>query len=334
MVKKRMIKGAACLAAVLMLSAMGGGSTSTALAEGKGPDNGPEDLAGDTDPDAVEDGRKKTMHGPQIPPAGEAYDEWKKLEYTSETEFNLRTYWGIRLWDRSDAEAKGYTRIPEASEGVLTFIDAHAEPVGGEMKLRSGGYVDITVTVYWTTQLAYLYDQSGTDRVESIGFHDPNVLPFDRYTGACLLNYSDTAEGKSIEGIYTGEAVDSGFVESDVVWKERTFRLFAREDSRNPGGGGWDHDYQGEKVKVTANCAAETVYTFRVPADYDGLALCIDKDNYDERPYHMNAAGEWLSTTDYYADILTDDRGGLHEPDEFYFIRVSDLLKEFEEKER
>ena len=67
-------------------------------------------------------------------------------------------------------------------------------------------------------------------------------------------------------------------------------------------------------------------------ADYDGLVLAIDKDITDERDYHLTENGEYISSSDLYADILTRSDGTKQSADDFYFIRVSDLLEYFQDK--
>ena len=76
----------------------------------------------------------------------------------------------------------------------------------------------------------------------------------------------------------------------------------------------------------------ETTLTFRVPADYDGLVLAIDKDITDEKADNIDNAGNALPVIDLYADILTTSKGVKQTADDFYFVRVSDLLEKFEEK--
>lgn len=71
---------------------------------------------------------------------------------------------------------------------------------------------------------------------------------------------------------------------------------------------------------------------FRVPADYDGLVLAIDKDITDERDHYLTENGDFISSSDLYADILTRSDGTKQSADDFYFIRVSDLLEYFQSK--
>ena len=88
----------------------------------------------------------KPVQGPDIPPAGVRYDEWKKFKYSSDTSFPVRTYWSFCMNDGSSLPKQGFIQDPEHIEdAVLTITDAKAEPVGAEMKLRSAGYVDITI---------------------------------------------------------------------------------------------------------------------------------------------------------------------------------------------
>ena len=80
---------------------------------------------------AAEDPSADIMHGPDVPPAGMRYDEWKGIEYTTDTEFALRTFWSICMYDESNAESHGLFRDPEhVEDAVLQIVDARAEPVG------------------------------------------------------------------------------------------------------------------------------------------------------------------------------------------------------------
>jgi len=105
---------------------------------------------GDPEQKAPEDPEQKNsgrpVQGPDIPPAGVRYDEWKGFEYSTDTSFPVRTYWSFFLEDETRLPDQGLVRDPENIEdAVLRITDAKAEPVGGEMKLRSAGYVDITI---------------------------------------------------------------------------------------------------------------------------------------------------------------------------------------------
>ena len=68
------------------------------------------------------------------------------------------------------------------------------------------------------------------------------------------------------------------------------------------------------------------------PADYDGLALAIDKDITDEKSTRISPKGEWLTNSDLYADILTTSDGNKQSPDDYYFVSVPDLIEKFSSK--
>ena len=75
-----------------------------------------------------------------------------------------------------------------------------------------------------------------------------------------------------------------------------------------------------------------TIYTLRVPADYDGAALAVDKDIVDEKWDNIDKYGNFLNTSDPYADILTTDSGVKQSADDYYFIKIQDLVKVFESR--
>ena len=274
------------------------------------------------------------MHGPDVPPSGMRYDEWKGFRYTKDTKFNLRTYWTVTMYDHSVPEDHGLFRDPEHIEdAVLEIVDAKAEPVGGEMKLRSGGFVDITIELYWSGTM------NGTEAEEMyehyyrhpwyVQWNENTVYPCDAYTGISLLNYTgvdDTEDGS----ISPGQASASSMAESDVTWQGRTYRLFAKSDIRNASFDDWYEHQDGDKYRFTIPCALETTITLRVPADYDGMVLAIDKDITDQRDAHITKNGEFISFSDLYADILTTSSGVRQSADDFYFIKVSDLLEHFQ----
>ena len=229
------------------------------------------------------------MHGPDLPPEGIPYDEWKGIQYTTDTSFSLRTYWGLRFGLHGDKLASDYGlhQDPEHIEdAVLEITDVKVEPVGGEMKLRSGGYVDITIETKWTGTMRYTIDQGDENELytllASYGWADNDLLPFDAYTGTSLLNFSDDPEDDTVEGISSGEAYDSGFTESDVTWKGRTWRLFAKSDKRNASILDQTSEQSGGVIAVNNPGIVYTTYTIRVPADYDGAAqgtTWINTDN-------------------------------------------------------
>lgn len=279
------------------------------------------------------------MHGPDLPPEGIPYDEWKGIQYTTDTSFSLRTYWGLRFGLHGDKLASDYGlhQDPEHIEdAVLEITDVKVEPVGGEMKLRSGGYVDITIETKWTGTMRYTIDQGDENELytllASYGWADNDLLPFDAYTGTSLLNFSDDPEDDTVEGISSGEAYDSGFAESDVTWKGRTWRLFAKSDKRNASTLNETTEQSGGVIAVNNPGIVYTTYTIRVPADYDGAALALDKDIVDEKRNHMDQYGQFLNTSDLYADILTTDAGTKQTADDFYFIKVQDLIEAFKDR--
>lgn len=294
---------------------------------GKGKNNGTlfgHDLSGSGE----EDASGIVIQGPDLPPDGQRYDEWKGFQYTTETSFPVRTYWAIGSFDGRSGAAAGFYQNPEHIEdGVLEIVDAKAEPVGGEMELRSGGYVDITIETRWTGTMNFTTDDEFNTFGTHISWGDNEVLPCDAYTGTSLLNYS--GEGSENDSINIGEAYDTGMVESDITWKDRTYRLFAKSDKRNSSFGETSYRYAGSSVSVTEPGAVETTYTLRVPADYDGMVLAIDKDITDEKADHIDDRAEFLPSSDTYADILTTDTGVRQTADDYYFVRVSDLLEIF-----
>ena len=75
-----------------------------------------------------------------------------------------------------------------------------------------------------------------------------------------------------------------------------------------------------------------TIYTLRVPADYDGAALAVDKDMVDEKWNRMDEYGNFLHTADPYADILTTDFGVKQTADDYYFIKIQDLIEAFKDR--
>lgn len=275
-----------------------------------------------------EDDSAIVIQGPDLPPDGQRYDEWKGFHYTKETSFPVRTYWAIGSFDGRSGAAAGLYQNPEHIEdGVLEIVDAKAEPVGGEMELRSGGYVDITIETRWTGTMNFTTDDEFNTFGTHISWGDNEALPCDAYTGTSLLNYS--GEGSENDSINIGEAYDTGMVESDITWKNRTYRIFAKSDKRNASFGETSYRNTGSGVSVTEPGAVETTYTLRVPADYDGMVLAIDKDITDEKADHIDDRAEFLPSSDTYADILTTDTGVRQTADDYYFVRVSDLLEIF-----
>ena len=331
MVKRKVfLKRIIALLTVLAVLALCG---CTDPGRGRGPDSeeesAPEESGSSETEEEKEDETTKKMYGPQVPPEGQPYDEWKKIEYSSETGFDVTTFCVLKMYDGSLASESGYTLDPEEIPGHLEIVDVKVNPVGGEMKLRSGGYVDITVTTMFTGEFRIVHDDSYYSLLSSFTYHDNSFNPFDAYTGTSLFNYRSEGGG---EGIHEGEATDSGMIESDVTWNGRIYRIFARSDSRNAGSSDYREETQGGNTITEVTTNVETVYTFRIPADYDGLALMLDRDEFDEREYELDNTGEILASEDRYADILTDDRGDVHEPDEYCFIKVTDLLEKFTEK--
>ncbi len=279
------------------------------------------------------------MHGPDLAPDGIPYDEWKDIQYTTDTRFSLRTFWVLRFGLYGDKLAADYglRQNPEHIEdAVLEITDVKVEPVGGEMKLRSGGYVDITIETKWTGTLRYTVEAGAESELYSLlasyGWADNDFLPFDTYTGTSLLNYSDDEDDEYIDGISSGEAYDSGFAESDITWEGRTWRIFAKSDKRNASNMEATTEEVGGLLAVNNPCVVYTTYTLRVPADYDGAALAVDKDIVDEKWDNMDKYGNFLNTSDLYADILTTNSGVKQTADDFYFIKVQDLIEAFKDR--
>lgn len=282
-----------------------------------------------------EPGEEKTtsnlMHGPDIPPDGMRYDEWKGFQYTTDTEFDVRTFWTVCSEKHQPSHLYGVFQDPyDIEDGKLKIIDAKSEPVGGEMKLRSGGYVDITVEMRWSGSMRgyQMYESEVYDSSWYLMWRDTCAYPCDAYTGTSLLN-SISSEDAESDSIAPGQAVDTSMVESDVTWKNRTYRLFAKSDTRNSSFESWSTEEKSDRYNFTAPCSVELTYSFRIPADYDGLVFAIDKDITDERSANIDENGDFLSFSDLYADVMTTDTGVKQTADDFYFVRVSDLLEKF-----
>ena len=329
MVKRKWLRAiAAYLLTGLMIVSMAGCGRENPSAPEESAESAAEETSEETAPEEEEENEKR-MHGPQVPPEGVPYDEWKGIQYTEETGFDIKSYCVLQMRDGSRAEENGYKLDPEVISGHLMIESVTVEPVGGEMKLRSGGYVDIKITTQWTGDFRAVHDDSYPDIMSSFFYQDNSFSPFDAYTGTSLFNYSSEGGGEGISG---GEASDSGLVESDVTWNGRIFRVFAGMDSRNAGATNYDVEFESGKTITSLTGNQETVYTFRVPADYDGLALLLDTDIFDEREYELSDTAEILASSDLYADILTDDRGEQHDPSEYTFVKVSDLIEKFKEE--
>ena len=279
----------------------------------------------DDEPDVV-------MNGPDIPPEGTSYEEWKGIKYTTDTSFNLRSFWAMRGYDSNDLAREGIVMYPEAIEDArLEIIDAKVEPIGGEMKLRSGGSVDISIELRWTGTMSGIFNNSAPSWYIQWSENVPH--PCDAYTGTSLLNYTDKeTEDDRDTSISPGQAIASSMTESDVTWQGRTYRLFAKSDTRNSSSSDWSlYDLDDGKTRFTCPASVDTTLTFRVPADYDGLVLAICKDITDQREYSIDQNGNYIHYSDLYADVLTTRNGIRQSADDYYFVRVSDLLELFSE---
>lgn len=324
---KRVVAAMSAVAAKKAFPALSALALSAVLALSAAPIPAAAENPGDTIPDV--------MQGPDVPPAGMRYDEWKGFQYTTDTEFNLRTYWTITMYDHSKPEDHGlYRDPPDIEDAVLQIVDAKAEPVGGEMKLRSGGFVDITVELYWTGTMNGIEEEdiyySYSKNPWYVQWSENAVYPCDAYTGTSLLNYIGGDDETDDDSIGPGQASASSMAESDITWQGRTYRLFAKSDIRNSSFSDWTEHSDGDKYRFTIPASLETTLTFRVPADYDGLVLAIAKDPTGERDKHIDENGEYYSYSDMYADILTMSSGTRKTADDFYFVRVSDLLEHFQ----
>lgn len=300
-----------------------GGSGGSGGDAADGGSSGEGKSSDDTDAAAIE--------GPDVPPDGMRYDEWKGFEYSDETSFSTRSYWGIHLTDNSLPETKGFGADSYELDGTLTITDVKAEPVGGEMKLRSGGYVDITIDTEWTATVTYRFSDVYYYLYDYLVWQDVSPTPGDAYTGTSLLNYSDRDDQNAEDNaLNIGEGSNSGLVESDVTWNSRIYRLYAGVDSRNASFGGGDYGYDGSNTTITQDLKELGILTFRVPADYDGLILMIPKDISGQKSLGIDERGNILNTKDLYADLLTDISGAKHSADEYYFVKVSDLVEKFQ----
>lgn len=313
-IKIRILSFFLCLCAISFL--LGGcgtaprGRNSHGSSDGGGIDHGDEAVS------------ENGIEPPDTPPQGMRYDEWKGIEYSKDKEFNLRTYWVLGIGD-SETLSQDNEYIEDA---VLKIIDAKAEPVGSEMKLRSGGYVDITLEFEWTGTMYYSSDEEYD--YNYFGWMENPPIPFDSCTGTSLLNHSDTDDSNS-GTISPGEAMASGMTESDITLGGRTYRLFAKSEVRNASYYDDNPDLVDGRYRFTYNGDAVFILTFRVPADYEDLAIAIDKDITDERDLRLTSNVVFLKVYDTYADILTNDYGKKQTAQDYYFIKVSDILDAF-----
>lgn len=331
MVKKRIIKRitAICLTSAMAISLVG-----CVINPDKKSDGGSKDsksqIPDDTKdayakiPEDTPEDRKTSavLNGPDTPPSGQRYDEWKNITYQDDVEFDVKGYCQPVISSTEDPLEEGYT-YPDYIDSHLKITDATVEPVGGEMKLRAGGYVDIKITAEWAGISSFTIPGEDS-KVRSIFFQEINPHPFDCYTGTSLLNH--TGEYDESNTMIQGEATDSGAIESDITWNSRVYKIFVSKDEKNSSFGSWDRNGN----TMSAECSTKVEITCRVPADYDGLAFKITKDISGERPKCLDRFGNIISTPDLYADVLTDEWGEKHDVSEFYFIKASDLLKHFE----
>ena len=274
-----------------------------------------------------------SMHGPQVPPDGLAYDEWKQLPYAADTLFSVKRGWSLKTnRDASELTNMAYAKGADPAGGRVEFTQIQAELLGGEMKLRSGGYMEITVTVRFEISFVYSYKGGPRDDIVSgLSFSADDVQPFDRYTGTSFLNFSRYAGS---ENLNVGQATDTGFVESRITWNGRTYRILVKEDTRNTSLPFFNREERDGKTFVTVPGGTETIYTFRVPADYDGLAFCFARDDTGGGMYSTkDVDGKSAGYTDLYADILTNNDGTPLDPADCWFVRVSDLLRQAESAE-
>ena len=334
-VKNRIKRGTAILlSAVMMLCSAGctgGGSGGEDPTFGGYTWKDSTEVSTEFDPSAENKKPKSPMTGPDTPPQGMRYDEWKNIEYTTELSLPVKSSWNIQVYDKTLPSLSGYTLQNPVIDGKLTFTDAKAEPVGGEMQLRSGGYVDITIEMEVTGALVLEHDDSYRDCISYMIWQDLTPTPCDAYTGTSLINYSDDEEADDHE-LSVGQAMDSGLVESDVTFQNRTYRLFAGQDMKNSTFGGYDYDYRGGKTITTLPTSSTITIKARIPADYDGLILAIEKDISGRVEHEIDAYGNSVLNKDLYADMLTEYTGDKHNQDFYYFVRVSDLLEIFSEK--
>lgn len=281
-----------------------------------------------TDDAGTEDSKTRVMVGPQTPPEGERYDEWKKFEYSDETSFNVKSFFTIVTTDGNSPKEDGIIYSPEI-DGTLEITDASSEPVGGEMKLRSGGYVDITVKARWEGTINIQYEGNANVFVDKMAFSNVSPEPCDAYTGTAFLNNVSNEENQDANEIGVGEAVADSLIESDVTWKSHTWRIYVGDDLKNSSFSEPQVSVKGDLTTESDPVSTIETFTFRVPADYDGLVLCIPKDITTHMDKRLNSEGDFIEVDDRYADVLTDFTGQKHDADDYYFVRVSDLLEKF-----
>lgn len=281
-----------------------------------------------TDDAETEDSTTRVMVGPQTPPEGERYDEWKKFEYSDETSFNVKSFFTIVTTDGNSPKEDGIIYSPEI-DGTLEITDASSEPVGGEMKLRSGGYVDITVKARWEGTINIQYEGNANVFVDKMAFSNVSPEPCDAYTGTAFLNSVSNEENQDANEIGVGEAVADSLIESDVTWKSHTWRIYVGDDLKNSSFSEPQVSVKGDLTTESDPVSTIETFTFRVPADYDGLVLCIPKDITTHMDKRLNSEGDFIEVDDRYADVLTDFTGQKHDADDYYFVRVSDLLEKF-----
>ena len=325
-----MIRKCACLAAALIFLFAGNGFRPAHASAPEGGETAPRQI----------------VHGPLVPPDNRDYDEWKGIVFSPETVFDVEVNWhlyskGQAALTEKQIQAGGYRMEPAAPVSRFEIVSAEAEPVGGEMKLRSGGYVSITITGLASTDFQYSLNSAASGSVSSSSFYtgsadivygftysSPGMYPFDCHTGVSFLHYFEDPDADYISPF---EATDTGFVESRVTWKGRNYRILAREDHRNLGSENWKREKADDRIVVRIErVKTEVIYSFRVPADYDGLALCIPKSRLTGGGKSKTGQGSAEPPVrELYADILTGSDGRELDLNDYYFVRVSDLLEHF-----
>ncbi len=187
----------------------------------------------------------------------------------------------------------------ETGSASFTFGEITSQPSTKE------GYIDIIIP--WETNLsAEIYDASDGGGGYKVNYTFPSFAIGDCYTGLQIPERSS----------YNDDVVEYG---KDFEWEGNTYSVsYKKEVNLEKISTEWE--LQSEKLwHKPWRSKVSTTYTVTIPKDYDGATLVISKNGSAEVSFESSVD----KTIEDKEQYLLDG----HDKDEYFFYRVSDLIK-------
>ena len=243
------------------------------------------------------------------------------ITFTTSKEFKQPTYVFVSKLD-SIKEVLDEFQLSEI-ENTVVVDDIQVSDADEE------GYVIYTISSHRDTSYKVEYDKNADIPSRfTFWWGGSNPFPIDYYTGTVFpyveehMAFDADAGKLNIEHNYS--------IDTDVIYDNETYTVSVSYAYNGTWDDGDFKDNGDGKRSAVGKAHDEVIYTIKVPKDYDGLVLAIEKTDADFDPAEFDEAD--LETQEREAYVLGSDSDPAEKDISGYrYIRVKDILDDFAE---